>query len=148
MFQSTPLHEGRRPNKCRWCVVPKFQSTPLHEGRRNAKYFDMLDKEFQSTPLHEGRRHTRNLGTVDIRFNPRPYTRGDMICTRQTKHIQVSIHAPTRGATFGQHSRKALNMFQSTPLHEGRLTQLVFLIFRNGFNPRPYTRGDVAIIIN
>ena len=33
-------------------------------------------------------------------------------------------------------------MFQSTPLHEGRLFARVGSVIRVCFNPRPYMRGD------
>ena len=55
----------------------------------------------------------------------------------------VSIHAPTRGATYRNFGMMATQLFQSTPLREGRPMRI-----RNkekvitSFNPRPYERGD------
>ena len=59
-------------------------------------------------------------------FNPRPCMRGDWP---------------------GQVSRLPRTRFQSTPLHEGRLGELLPLIRVMGFNPRPCMRGDVQYMI-
>ena len=58
-------------------------------------------------------------------FNPRSYKRSD-ICEYIPKHdvYVISIHAPTRGATF--------------------LYLLIFFFYRN-FNPRSYKRSDLLV---
>ena len=53
-------------------------------------------------------------------FNPRPHARGDALPEFDKLGFEVSIHAPTRGAT--------LVFLINTPLY--------------GFNPRPHARGD------
>ena len=63
------------------------------------------------------------------RFNPRPHTRSDKVGYYRALPCCVSIHAPTRGATFS----------------------LVFYYTDDtSFNPRPHARGDAltAAIIN
>ena len=59
-------------------VGMQFQSTPPHGGRRSPALEDGHTRSFQSTPPHGGR------------HDP-PVGRG--------RHVQVSIHAPARGAT-------------------------------------------------
>ena len=54
-------------------------------------------------------------------FNPRPYERGDYLWVLKLYRVDVSIHAPTRGATDGY---------------------CLFHTLFGCFNPRPYERGD------
>jgi len=94
----------------------------------------------------------------------RPFTVS--VCHRP---VQVSIHAPARGATFyggyvkmklksfnprpcarGDFSEKSglipNHAFQSTPLREGRHSKARSESSgANGFNPRPCARGDLPI---
>ena len=123
--------------------------TPLHEGRLNNGVEAFGTTQFQSTPLHEGRHAAEDSDRVDG---------------------QVSIHAPTRGATSPSSSRQQVSKFQSTPLHEGRLVEPTCrnsvnnvsihaptrgatrgpsrtAPARTSFNPRPYTRGDVSVAV-
>ena len=78
-----------------------FQFTPLREGR-HAQFASLRHALlFQFTPLREGRR-------------------GNWV--RKIKTIDISIHAPPRGATKNT-SKIFLRivLFQFTPLREGRL---------------------------
>ena len=83
---------------------------------------------FQSTPLREGRRKTcYEVGISD----------------------QVSIHAPTRGATAALFAIVALQLVSihaptrgATESHRGRC------MGHGGFNPRPYARGDWKAIVD
>ena len=54
-------------------------------------------------------------------FNSRPYARGDVVPLEALDHIQISIHAPTQGAT---------DCFFTVQASFGY------------FNSRPYARGD------
>ncbi len=47
------------------------------------------------------------------------------------------------GRLSAQLHASQLHGFQSTPLHEGRHHETAFLYETARFNPRPYTRGDV-----
>ena len=103
-----------------------------------------MGKSFQFTPLREGRPDARLRRTYTLQdFNSRPSARGDMLSAFLLIHSLISIHAPPRGAThfFAIFWRK--NIFQFTPLREGRLPGL-----KRGdpvgryFNSRPSARGD------
>ena len=77
----------------------KFQSTHPH-GVRLSRINSVADiKEFQSTHPHGVRRavllHRSNLCC----FNPRTHTGCDNNSTEGQQEVDVSIHAPTRGAT-------------------------------------------------
>ena len=76
-----------------------FQFTPLREGRHTSNCISCFVDKFQFTPLREGR-----LGSQNV--------------TRQ--RVQISIHAPPRGATL-------IRFFNRFPLY---------------FNSRPSARGD------
>ena len=100
-FQSTPPREGRL-----YIIAAKpkaivFQSTPPREGRQGRCPYSRTVCLFQSTPPREG----RPRGHADL-------------CSDK----QVSIHAPTRGATPHMSETAANKMFQSTPPREGRLS--------------------------
>ena len=80
-----------------------------------------MGKSFQFTPLREGRPDARLRRTYTLQdFNSRPSARGDMLSAFLLIHSLISIHAPPRGAThfFAIFWRK--NIFQFTPLREGR----------------------------
>ena len=119
-----------------------FQSTPLREGRRAKLATSIAGKSFQSTPLREGRRLGRESMFSQNRFNPRPCERGDGMAYRVGGRVLVSIHAPARGATKVARLMAADFAFQSTPLREGRRTNLNFNPAKQSFNPRPCERGD------
>ncbi len=57
---------------------------------------------------------------------------------------EVSIHAPVRGATQKAVFESPRDMFQSTPLCEGRLRDSILTAKVEGFNPRPCARGDLT----
>ena len=124
-------------------LVP-FQFTPLREGRRPGTADDTRTLTFQFTPLREGR-----------------------LCGFPTTFaLQISIHAPPRGATplSRRTGRLKGKPFQFTPLREGRhyarvINQIAFISIhapprgatknrrhaprvRDNFNSRPSARGD------
>ena len=80
-----------------------------------------LPKIFQFTPLREGRQLHMQLGrTAETNFNSRPSARGDCTCSWVEPPKQISIHAPPRGATLPTIWRGKPQVFQFTPLREGR----------------------------
>ena len=121
-----------------------FQSTPPREGRPHLSWTFRWASMFQSTPPREGRRKKRPIYKARLGFNPRPHTRGDIVKWRYRHTIYVSIHAPTRGATWAQEGIfSTAFLFQSTPPREGQLWAHDQYIAPNlSFNPRPHTRGD------
>ena len=56
-----------------------------------------------------------------IHFNSRPSARGDGLQPSDTHRHGISIHAPPRGATRKTSKHRKNNLFQFTPLREGRL---------------------------
>ena len=60
------------------------------------------------------------LSRFPMDFNPRPYRRGDLTAIREAGKEEISIHAPTGGATSG----------------------IILGPWFANFNPRPYRRGD------
>ena len=101
LFQSTPAHDGRRPEprgessqrdvsihartrratRCQACRGPLrsgFNPRPHTTGDRKRAFPVPATARFQSTPAHDGRRHV--AAAVRRRhdcFNPRPHTAGD-----------------------------------------------------------------------
>ena len=60
-------------------------------------------------------------------FNPRTHTGCDITSEDHSIDVNVSIHAPTRGATSGSDKRELFTMFQSTHPHGVRLRLLNIL---------------------
>ena len=121
-------------------------------------------EEFQFTPLREGRlRPAARLGII-LDFNSRPSARGDAAVDAEKKALDISIHAPPRGATLRRillprllsisihapprgatvHVDEAgfATVFQFTPLREGRLLRVRHVGSAENFNSRPSARGD------
>ena len=124
-FQSTPPHGERRGGRLRGGrAARRFQSTPPH-GERPVEAVKVVQGvvTFQSTPPH-GERHSRREA--------------------QMQHtIDVSIHAPARGATRRLFRAVLKTMFQSTPPHGERQSKFPWHQRCNhGFNPRPRTGSD------
>ena len=103
----------------------------------------IISGTFQFTPLREGRRGTRRTspGTADISIHapPRGATGVSFSCLLW---LSISIHAPPRGATAGKRAGKATDIFQFTPLREGRRIGGAARQPPADFNSRPSARGD------
>ena len=102
----------------------QFQSTLLQEERLSVLVIFNRCNIFQSTLLQEERRCSLDPGE------------GNMC---------ISIHAPTRGATFMICSRSRDYLFQSTLLQEERQFLLRLEVPYQYFNPRSYKRSDVDL---
>ena len=143
-FNPRPHARGDRCCHADKLRIILFQSTPPREGRHNDEHIPFCVRKFQSTPPREGRRIGVTIYGSSTSFNPRPHARGDFpnvhtlcnICWFQStppregrpdllmqaiKGNNVSIHAPTRGAT-----RQAKQPSKDLEC----------------FNPRPHARGD------
>ena len=105
---------------------------------------------FQFTPLREGRLPLARAKATRSYFNSRPSARGDgSSCCRFAHHRSISIHAPPRGATRAERRRAARDIFQFTPLREGRLeVQCMRMRYLEDFNSRPSARGDALSYTN
>ena len=186
-FQFTPLREGRhaeshpvhrvcdfnsRPSArgdMRLCRMRTnyilFQFTPLREGRHARTEGVENGGYFNSRPSARGDCKGQRAGVPRSNFNSRPSARGDGNWVRKIKTIDISIHAPPRGATFpftNFHEQNLISIhapprgatfadcvfrvlkkiFQFTPLREGRLSSRVVVSLIVHFNSRPSARGD------
>ncbi len=149
-----------------------FQSTHLHEVRPIRFLSVSCPNWFQSTHLHEVRlcRMKRQPTSVFVSihaptrgatsgptwyspnkrcFNPRTYTRCDLcyliICKVQNGFQSTHLHE-VRHSNIGFFMPKG--RFQSTHLHEVRLFDKNLLLrLQISFNPRTYTRCDLAALI-
>ena len=75
---------------------------------------------FQSTLLQEERPYRAKDGAELDNFNPRSYKRSDYGSRQRDGYTEISIHAPTRGATFNILGIIRYSKFQSTLLQEER----------------------------
>ena len=100
----------------------KFQSTLPREERLYARKEVFIHGKFQSTLPREERRGQGGTIRQWKNFNPRSHERSDPIKKYINVFKNISIHAPTRGAT-SPHNTHALTVgFQSTLPREERLT--------------------------
>ena len=76
---------------------------------------------FQSTHPHGVRQKITSQFSTHFSFNPRTHTGCDDIAQLLLADGPVSIHAPTRGATFLQSPHLSMPLFQSTHPHGVRL---------------------------
>ena len=84
----------------------------------------MANTLFQFTPLREGRRDAFGYSPILTHFNSRPSARGDVKTMNNPPFDYISIHAPPRGATSLSAHITNCNLFQFTPLREGRLATI------------------------
>ena len=107
---------------CKLCnAVAVFQFTPPRKGRLKRLSQRRRQDAFQFTPPRKGRLSSLLRSFCLSCFNSRPHARGDCLCRHNSNDLDVSIHAPTQGATrFIMH----LNCVQRS------------------FNSRPHARGD------
>ena len=126
LFQSTHPNGVRRDHRHQQHAVKMFQSTHPHGGRRRYLITNVFFLVFQSTHPHGVRRedatpttmnwqsfNPRTLTGCDRKkipgpskqrsFNPRTLTGCDSTGHYQQCRRDVSIHAPSRGATISVH---------------------------------------------
>ena len=77
----------------------RFQSTLPREERLGRRAFLMELDEFQSTLPREERQYIHSLLILLTYFNPRSHERSDVLLHVLSYVFDISIHAPTRGAT-------------------------------------------------
>ena len=123
------------------------QFTPLREGRRDAQAVRRLRTQFQFTPLREGRR-TRSSASgrsAIFQFTPLREGRQDAV-DAEKKALEISIHAPPRGATAGSRPQPARRgYFNSRPSARGDKKAADYGNKAINFNSRPSARGDEKI---
>ncbi len=110
---------------------------------------DMPTKEFQSTHPHGVRllKSPRNVPRKS--FNPRTHMGCDSwFFTTWSDASEVSIHAPTWGATEDDYRGYAMILFQSTHPHGVRPNGKSIMRCVNGFNPRTHMGCDVIFFFH
>ena len=90
---------GATSSALRNISVSAFQSTHPHGVRLTKTEVLRQYRTFQSTHPHGVRRIVADLLSCLLSFNPRTHTGCDLPRPYNTAVRQVSIHAPTRGAT-------------------------------------------------
>ena len=92
----------------------EFQSTHPRGVRQMIEVGSLLLVKFQSTHPREVRRSRPPTLNPHACFNPRTHEGCDWSGVISTCISQVSIHAPTRGATVAQEDKVEIPKFQST----------------------------------
>ena len=165
-FQSTLPRGERLAYHLLLILFLLFQSTLPRGERRLFLVFDLFHRKFQST-LPRGERLCRICHSNNIRknFNPRSHEGSDLCQGNCTLVQEISIHAPTRGATFIRDCEKAIGkisihaptrgatmlvmfddcglVFQSTLPRGERLRPLIMSALSSYFNPRSHEGSDL-----
>ena len=142
-FQFTPLREGRRQQNAEKRNHAYFNSRPC--GRGDAVQHDNF--LWQGISIHApagGATHAQLPAPHSPEnFNSRPCGRGDCRGKRPVVVLSISIHAPAGGATsLLLTGLPQVEIFQFTPLREGRRRLPAELRSCIYFNSRPCGRGD------
>ncbi len=124
-------------------LVTLFQSTHPHGVRRSDQHNTGKTGWFQSTHPHGVRRYYVTFCQVRTKcFNPRTRTGCDLRIRQNCWKLQVSIHAPARGATKRSSGGGTALGFQSTHPHGVRLDKKLSFLGVDRFNPRTRTGCD------
>ena len=89
----------------------------IHAPTRGATMFCLvmhLSSRFQSTLPRGERPSLRSTQNSVWHFNPRSHEGSDWMQREIEKYLQISIHAPTRGATRRHQHSTIMTVFQST----------------------------------
>ena len=133
-FQSTLPRGERLAYHLLLILFLLFQSTLPRGERRLFLVFDLFHRKFQST-LPRGERLCRICHSNNIRknFNPRSHEGSDLCQGNCTLVQEISIHAPTRGATRSA-SLPSPNIAYFNPRsHEGSDAALGFNIAKGSY---------------
>ena len=98
--------------------------------------------DFNSRPSARGDKTPQKIFCALSYFNSRPSARGDKGGEADHQAAEISIHAPPRGATYGEIRAATRRIFQFTLLREGRPDRYRSISSRAYFNSRPSARGD------
>ena len=141
-FQSTLPREERRDSSLSQILSRRYFNPRSHE--RSDIDFPSRSSIFifQSTLPREERRTGRHLLRPSEYFNPRSHERSDVKLDHLQMIVDISIHAPTRGATTREQQSSMYQRFQSTLPREERRLQVHLNHRRSYFNPRSHERSD------
>ena len=143
-FQSTLPQGERLCMAFGKSVYVEFQST-LPQGERHMIHFQVsIIREFQSTlPQGERRQRSFNLPSSPD-FNPRSHKGSDGDLSKDADCREISIHAPTRGATQSPALIRLMERFQSTLPQGERRIDGQGLACPVDFNPRSHKGSDTG----
>ena len=79
---------------------------------------------------------------VIIYFNPRSHTGSDKIYLTKRRNKMISIHAPTRGATYSYRRRWWFSIISIHAPTRGATAAFTAGTARSDFNPRSHTGSD------
>ena len=127
LFQSTLLQEERHMSAILDPQHVQFQSTLLQEERHSLNFACCGEYLFQSTLLQEERLLLQSLFHFQLLFQS-TLLQEERLFTPQISRLEIdiSIHAPTRGAT---------------------VLSILFSFASHYFNPRSYKRSDMYVVI-
>ena len=107
----------------------------------------MRRKSFQSTRPHGARQAWKRFCFSATSFNPRAHTGRDPALPPNDLLMQVSIHAPTRGATSSDCSSQLIYRVSiHAPTRGATVCSGFLLIPTDGFNPRAHTGRDPVVV--
>ena len=141
-FNSRPSARGDGGQSLNCTPSVLFQFTPLREGRLLSAGVARLDLDFNSRPSARGDEFPpASLPSVGV-FQFTPLREGRRLAEDFGIRVDISIHAPPRGATGTRSERGSGTAFQFTPLREGRRAPSAGGADGGNFNSRPSARGD------
>ena len=106
-FQSTLPREERRSSHCDRGGKGEISIHAPTRGATATSREDFIDQIFQSTLPREERRRSQEEVPRMVYFNPRSHERSDNMRQFVSDSYNISIHAPTRGATCQRYIRTA-----------------------------------------
>ena len=136
-------HAGRDPTDTTTDTARYRFNPRAHAGRDPTSARSPTWRTFQST-RPRGARHrsiSRLRDEIDG-FNPRAHAGRDLLGRAARRDAQVSIHAPTRGATFACLPLRTLSAFQSTRPRGARPSRPLPASSPTSFNPRAHAGRD------
>ena len=168
-FQFTPLREGRHQQGLARLWTRSISIHAPARGATQAYRIAAGRPHFNSRPCERGDKLRYFCAGEYGDFNSRPCERGDAVPRLIIRLVSISIHAPARGATVLPGDTFELDIFQFTPLREGRPNSICgrfrsnafqFTPLREGrlraqlegasplnFNSRPCERGDIFDVV-
>ncbi len=143
-FQSTPLREGRLLERADMIGVA---GVSIHAPARGATIWRGPGVCGPGVSIHAPARGATCLGLRYYQLSNvsiHAPARGATFLHDPSQLLRnVSIHAPARGATSNTTPYLSRDVFQSTPLREGRPGRHAIPVRGACFNPRPCARGDL-----
>ena len=143
-FQSTPPRRGRPTQLLTRHTQAGFNPRPREGGDPGVGLMFWRMTVFQSTPPRRGRRLSFPVHTVLVDVSIHAPAKGATVSDQGTSQTTgyVSIHAPAKGATRTLRRLPGIDKFQSTPPRRGRryATQ-AFTWVKRTFQSTPPRRG-------